>query len=120
VRIAPASSAKKDELAAYEQIAGIDDLLDAETASDDVERSKPYPDVFEVALHRLGSQKECTLAIGDSPWDAIAASRTGIRTIGVLCGGFPEDDLRKAGCIAICRGPTELLARLTESPLLAG
>jgi HAD superfamily hydrolase (TIGR01509 family) len=120
VRIALASSAKKDDLAVYEQIAGIDDLTDAETASDDVERSKPCPDVFEVALRRLGSHKERTLAIGDSPWDAIAASRAGIRTIGVLCGGFAEEDLRRAGCIAIHGGPTELLARLEESPLLAG
>jgi phosphoglycolate phosphatase-like HAD superfamily hydrolase len=73
-----------------------------------------------VPLRRLGSPKERTFAIGDSPWDAIAASRAGMRTIGVLCGGFAEEDLRKAGCVAIYEGPADLLARLTESPLLAG
>jgi phosphoglycolate phosphatase-like HAD superfamily hydrolase len=129
VRIALASSAKKVELTVYEQIAGIADLIDADaacgersrgTASDDVERSKPCPDAFEAALRRLASQKERALAIGDSPWDAIAASRVRLRTIGVLRGGFADEDLRKAWCIAVYGGPRELLARPEESALLAG
>jgi hypothetical protein len=49
-RIALASSAKEDELAAYKQIAAIEDLIDAETSSDDAEKSKPYPDIFHAAL----------------------------------------------------------------------
>lgn len=56
--------------------------------------------------------------MGDSPWDAIAAGRTGVRTIGMLCGGFPEEDLRKAGCIAVYRDPADLLERLDESPFM--
>jgi len=53
LRIALASSAKGDELERYKQIAGIDDLIEAETSSDDAERSKPNPDIFAVALERL-------------------------------------------------------------------
>jgi phosphoglycolate phosphatase-like HAD superfamily hydrolase len=49
---------------------------------------------------------------------AIAATRLGVRTIGLLSGGFPEGDLRKAGCVAIYRDPAELLARLDESPIV--
>ena len=56
--------------------------------------------------------------IGDSPWDAVAAGRLGVRALGVLCGGFPEADLRKAGCVAIYRDPADLLARLDESPIV--
>src|SRR5438874_1262187 len=48
----------------------------------------------------------------------IAATRLSVRTIGVLCGGFPEADLRKAGCVAIYRDPADLLARLDESPIV--
>ncbi len=118
VKVALASSAKKDELEIYQQIAGIDDLVKTETSADDAARSKPYPDIFAAALRRLGATKEAAVVIGDSPWDAIAARRLGVRSIGVLCGGFAEADLRGAGCMAIYRDPADLLARLEESPLL--
>jgi phosphoglycolate phosphatase-like HAD superfamily hydrolase len=52
--------------------------------------------------------------IGDSPYDAIAATRAGLRTVGVLCGGFPESQLREAGCIDIYRDPADLLDRYPE------
>jgi HAD superfamily hydrolase (TIGR01549 family) len=119
VRIALASSAKGDELETYKQLARIDDLIDAETSADDAERSKPHPDIFEAALKRLGPgvDKHRTFVVGDTPWDAIAAHRVGVRCIGMLSGGFPERDLIEAGCIAIYRDPADLLARLDDSPL---
>ena len=57
------------------------------------------------------------VVVGDSPHDAEAAGKAGLRTIGVLCGGFAEADLRKAGCVAIFAGPEDLLRRFDESPL---
>jgi phosphoglycolate phosphatase-like HAD superfamily hydrolase len=101
-------------------VAGIEDLVGTETSGDDAEKSKPHPDIFEVALKRLGKgiDKNRVYVIGDSPWDAIAAQRLGVRTVGVLCGGFPEEDLRKAGCVALYRDPADLLARLDESPIV--
>lgn len=118
-KIGLASSAKGDELKVFEQIAGIDDLVEVETSSADAERSKPHPDIFEVALDRLGAKirRDRVVVVGDSPHDAEAAGKAGLRTVGVLCGGFPEADLRKAGCIAIFAGPEELLQRYDESPL---
>jgi HAD superfamily hydrolase (TIGR01549 family) len=120
IPLALASSAKGDELEHYKKLAGIDDLVKTETSSDDAERSKPHPDIFEVALKRLGGKprKDRVYVIGDSPWDAIAAGRLGVRAIGVLCGGFPEADLRKAGCVALYRDPADLLSRLEESPIV--
>jgi phosphoglycolate phosphatase-like HAD superfamily hydrolase len=53
------------------------------------------------------------LAVGDTPYDAEAAAKVGIRTVGVLCGGFPERQLRLAGCVAIYRDPADLLASKT-------
>lgn len=120
-RIALASSAKGDELQRYKAIAGIEDLIDTETSSDDAERSKPYPDIFEAAMTRLGSpQARDVVVVGDTPYDAQAASKTGLRTIGLLCGGWSEDDLRQAGCIATYRDPADLLARHDTSPLAGG
>jgi HAD superfamily hydrolase (TIGR01509 family) len=119
-RVALASSAKGDELATYKQIAGIDDLLDAQTSSDDAERSKPYPDIFQAALAGLGDvEPETVLVVGDTPYDAQAAIKANLRTIGLLCGGWSENELRQAGCIEIYRDPAELLARYAESPLAA-
>ncbi len=121
-RIAIASSAKGDELKVFEQIAKIDDLVDVETSSADAERSKPHPDIFEVALERLGDKvrREQVVVVGDSPHDAEAAGKAGLRTVGVLCGGFSEADLRKAGCVAIFAGPEDLLRRYDQSPLGEG
>ena len=53
-KIALASSARGDELKHYEEIAGVEDLIHAETSSADAEKSKPHPDIFEAALEKLG------------------------------------------------------------------
>jgi HAD superfamily hydrolase (TIGR01509 family) len=120
-RVALASSAKADELAAYEKIANIADLIDAETSSDDADRSKPCPDIFEAALRRFEVEDPGhAIAVGDTPYDAEAAAAAGIRTIGLLCGGWTENELREAGCIAVYRDAADLLARFAESALAAG
>ena len=104
-----ASSAKAEELERYKQIAGIERLVDEAASSDDAERSKPAPDIFVAALRKARLPPESAVAIGDSPYDAQAATAAGMRAIGVLCGGFPEDDLRAAGCAAIYPDPEALL-----------
>ena len=110
-RIAVASSATNDEIEAYKRIAQIEDLLNAETSADDADRSKPHPDVFLAAIEGLpGIDLNRMIVIGDTPYDAEAASKAGMAMIGVLCGGFPEQDIRKAGAIAIYRDPADLLA----------
>ncbi len=110
--IALASSAKGEELETYKRKADILGLVSEETSSDDAERSKPHGDIFQAALDRLsGVEPSQAIVIGDTPYDAEAAAKVGLRTVGVLCGGFPEDDLRGAGCVAIYRDPADLLAR---------
>ena len=119
-RVALASSAKGDELQTYKKLAGIDDLIRTETSSDDAEHSKPEPDIFEAALEKLdGLDPKAAFVIGDTPYDAEAATRAGVRTIGVLCGGWSEAELRQAGCIAVYRDPADLLAQYDTSPLAA-
>jgi HAD superfamily hydrolase (TIGR01509 family) len=119
-RVALASSAKGDELEAYKKAANIGDLVDAETSSDDAERSKPHPDIFQAALARLKLPPQSAIIVGDSPYDAEAAGKAGVKTIGVLCGGFPEADLRNAGAAEIFRDPADLLANFERSLISRG
>ncbi|WP_375454222.1 HAD family hydrolase [uncultured Methylobacterium sp.] len=116
--IALASSGKRAEVERYQEILGIADLVDVATSADDAERSKPHPDIFQAALKRLpGIAREAVVVVGDTPYDAEAASKAGLATVGVLCGGFPEADLSAAGCIAIYRDPQDLLEGYASSPL---
>jgi HAD superfamily hydrolase (TIGR01549 family) len=117
MRIAIASSADKDELETYLDIACITDLVDVATSSEDVTESKPAPDIFQVALDRLDIKGHEAVAIGDTAYDAEAAGKAGIATIGFLSGGFLEADLRKSGCIAVYPGPAALMFCLETSPL---
>ena len=57
------------------------------------------------------------MAIGDTPYDAEAASEAKIATVGVLCGGFTESSLRQAGCVQVYPGPAALLACFGDSLL---
>ena len=116
--VALASSGKADEVENYQKILGITDLVDVVTTSDDADRSKPHPDIFEAVLKKLpGLPRDAVMVIGDTPYDAQAAAGAGLSTIGVLCGGFPEAELSAAGCIAIYRDPQDLLDGYARSPL---
>src|SRR5215211_6711744 len=95
LQTALASSAKGDELKTYKRIADIEDLVEEETSADDAEKSKPHPDIFEAALERLGDVEPSeAVVVGDTPYDAEAAGKAGVQTVGLLSGGFPEADLR--------------------------
>jgi HAD superfamily hydrolase (TIGR01509 family) len=118
IQIALASSADQSEFEANLQLLGIGDLIDGATSAQDAERSKPFPDIFDAALAKLdGVRAEDAIAVGDTPYDAIAASQIGLRTVGMLCGGFPEADLRAAGCVELWRDPEDLLANFEKSAL---
>jgi HAD superfamily hydrolase (TIGR01509 family) len=118
IRFALASSADKSELTAYKRIAEIEDLVDDETTASDMARSKPHPDIFSTALRRLGLPASKCLALGDTPYDAEAAGKAGVRTIGVTTGGWSHEELLAAGCIEVYRDVAELLDRFDESALV--
>ncbi len=119
-RIALASSAKEDELGTYKKLARIEDLVEEQASADDAEKSKPHPDIFEAALAQLGDVRPTeAVVVGDTPYDAEAAGKAGLSTVGFLSGGFPEEDLRAAGCVRIYRDASDLLARYDDSPIAA-
>jgi phosphoglycolate phosphatase-like HAD superfamily hydrolase len=117
LRNAVASSAKKDEIEKYLDIAGIADLVDVAASSDDAEESKPAPDIFDIVLKKLKIEGGDAVAVGDTPYDATAAAKAKIATVGFLSGGFTEDTLRQAGCVEVYPGPAALLARFKDSLL---
>ena len=121
IRFALASSSKKADLEDYQRIMQVEDLVDEATSADDVDRAKPHPDVFSAALKRLGLKaKEC-IALGDTPYDAEAAGKAGLRTIGVETGGWTHDELMDAGCVEVYESVAQLLERIDESAIvLAG
>jgi HAD superfamily hydrolase (TIGR01509 family) len=119
MKTALASSAKKDELETYKSIARISDLVDVSTTADDVDRSKPHPDIFETTLRKLNTDASRVLALGDTPWDAESADKAGVRTIGVTTGGWTEQELYDAGCIEVYKDVAHLLENFDRSALMA-
>ncbi|HEU4507461.1 MAG TPA: HAD family hydrolase [Pyrinomonadaceae bacterium] len=118
-RVVLASSANRDEVEHFKKVTNIGDLLEGETSADDAEKSKPEPDIFLAAMTEGGNPAPSeAIVVGDTPYDAIAAAKANIKTIGLLCGGFPEQSLKDAGCVAIYKDPADLLARYEESPIV--
>jgi HAD superfamily hydrolase (TIGR01509 family) len=112
---AAVTSATAADVADLLRVAAVADLIDPLITSDDADRSKPDPDLIQIALDRLGmSPSECML-IGDTPYDVEAATRAGVPVIAFRTGGWKDADL--AGAVAIYDGPAELATRLDDSPL---
>lgn len=110
-----ASSAKQDEVDHYLTLLDARELADGWTTSADVEATKPEPDLIQAAMDK--AQARDGVMIGDSTWDCEAAKRAGLKTIGVLTGGFSEEELREAGAAAVFRSMPDLREHLDETPL---
>lgn len=110
-----ASSAKGEELERYLDLLGARELADAWTSSEDVDATKPDPDLVEQALEKV--EGDAAVMVGDSTWDAEAAARAGLPTIGLLTGGFAEDELRAAGADPVFESLDDLRRRVDETPL---
>ncbi len=109
-----ASSADEHEVERYLELLDAGEMLAGWTSSADVDATKPDSDLVETALD--GADPAAALMIGDTPWDAIASTRIGVRFIGVLTGGFPEADLREAGASEVHEGLPVLIAALQGAP----
>ena len=110
-----ASSAKAREAEHYLDLLDARGLVDAWTTADDVERTKPHPDLVQAALGKLGRKRG--VMVGDTPWDVKAAAEAGVPTVAVLTGGFSTDELRGAGAVNVFASIDELRERLAETPL---
>ena len=83
-----------------------------------VARAKPEPDLFLACQRKLGVEPDECYVIGDAVWDLLAARRAGMLSIGLLSGGYGEDELSRAGAFRVYRDPAELHRSLDELGVL--
>lgn len=120
-KIVLASSAKGAEVRYHLNLIGVQDLVTATTSADDVEHSKPCPDVFAAALGKLAPLEPGeVVVVGDSPFDVQAAKKLGIRVVAVRSGGFDDQVLLEAGADELYDGPEDLLQGYGASLLRRG
>jgi len=81
---------------------------------DMVAHAKPDPDLFLAAAERLGVPATTALVVGDSVWDLLAARRAGSLGIGLLSGGYGQDELERAGAYRVYQDPADVLRHLDE------
>jgi HAD superfamily hydrolase (TIGR01509 family) len=80
----------------------------------DVERAKPAPDLFVECARRLGAEPDQCFVVGDAVWDLLAARRARMLSIGLLSGGYGDDELTRAGAFRVYRDAAELHTALDE------
>ena len=117
LRVVLATSASGEEVEHLCAAIGADDAIDAVTCTDDVDTSKPDPDLVQTALDKGGLTADHAVFVGDTVWDVEAAERAGVPCVCVLTGGIAESELRAAGAVAVYPGVEELLAGFDASPL---
>jgi HAD superfamily hydrolase (TIGR01509 family) len=110
-----ASSAPENQLDYYLDRLVARDLVDGWTTSDDVEATKPEPDLVHAALEKAGVGE--AIFVGDTGWDIEAARRAGLDTICVITGGWSEQELDEAGAAAVYESIEELTKDLDRTPL---
>jgi HAD superfamily hydrolase (TIGR01509 family) len=109
-----ASSAKADEIDHYLDLLDARGLVDGWTTSADVQSTKPEPDLVAAAIEKAGGGE--AVMVGDSTWDCESARRAGVKTLGVLMGGFSERELLDAGAERVFESLVELREQLATTP----
>ena len=85
----------------------------------DVERAKPEPDLFLACQSRLNVRPEECYVVGDAVWDLLAARRAGMLGVGLLSGGYGEEELARAGAYRVYQDPADLLSAIYQLGLRA-
>jgi HAD superfamily hydrolase (TIGR01509 family) len=115
LQLVVASSASREDLQILLQQIGIKDLIENTTSADDVEKSKPQPDVIERALQKIAAVPQESVLLGDTPYDVAAAAKAGVMTIAFTCGGWDAEAFKDA--IAVYENPGQLLDHYEDSAL---
>jgi HAD superfamily hydrolase (TIGR01509 family) len=96
------------------QLLGVDPERTVVVTRDDVRRAKPDPDLFLAAAARLDADIGSAVIVGDSIWDMLAARRARALGVGVLSGGYGEDELVRSGAMRVYEDPADLLRHIDE------
>lgn len=113
IPIAIGTSGKRQDAEKPLDMLGVGKAVTVVTA-DDVQNAKPAPDLFLACAGKLGVDIKDCMIVGDSTWDILAAQRARTLGVGLLSGGFGEDELLRAGAYRVYRDPADLLLRLDE------
>jgi HAD superfamily hydrolase (TIGR01549 family) len=108
-----ATSGRRPEIDASLEALGVGDDT-VVVARGDVERAKPEPDLFLACAERLGVDPDTCYVVGDAVWDLLAARRARMLSVGLLSGGYGEDELNSAGAFRVYRDAEELHRSLDE------
>ena len=115
-RVVLASSSIEKHTEHFVDLLDVRGLADAWTTKDDVDATKPDPDLVRAALAKAGNGD--AVMVGDTPWDVEAARKAGLETLAVVTGGaYSERELLEAGAVAVFESVEELRRRLDETPL---
>ena len=112
LKVVLASSGEQEQTDRLLGLVDNSDALHERVSGSEAERSKPAPDLIDVALERVGSR--CALVVGDAVWDVESARKAGLPCVGLLTGGFSADELRSAGALRVLDTPRDLLQHLDE------
>ena len=109
-----ATSGRMETAAVNLRALGVDPDKDAVVTRDQVKYAKPDPDLFLAAAAKLGAEIERAIVVGDSIWDMLAATRCRALGVGLLSGGYGDEELRESGAIRVYDDPADLLDHLDE------
>jgi HAD superfamily hydrolase (TIGR01509 family) len=109
-----ATSGREATAAGLIAMLGVDPAKHPIVTRDQVRYAKPDPDLFETAAERLGVDILDSVVVGDSVWDLLAAKRARALGVGLLSGGYGEDELVQAGAYRVYQDPADLLVHLDE------
>jgi HAD superfamily hydrolase (TIGR01509 family) len=119
LQVVLATSAPEGELTMLREVLDSDDVITEVTSSQDVDTAKPEPDIVQVALGRAGVTADAAVFVGDATWDAEAARRAKVPSIGLRSGGVAQSELEKAGAEAVFDNPKDLLDHLEATRISA-
>jgi HAD superfamily hydrolase (TIGR01549 family) len=120
LKVVLCTSGEAADLEFFVKAIGGDEPVHAIVSSEDVEQSKPSPEIVRKAVEAAGVPAERAVMVGDTVYDIKAAAGAGVRCIGVMCGGIGEQELLAAGAVAVYGNPSELLQGYDDSPLGQG
>jgi HAD superfamily hydrolase (TIGR01509 family) len=109
-----ATSGRMETAAANLEALGVDPSKTVVVTRDDVKYAKPDPDLFVAAAERLAVPIEHSIVVGDSIWDMLAARRCRALGVGVLSGGYGQEELERAGALRVYEDPSDLHQHLDE------
>lgn len=114
IKLALATSTIRRDAEFYVDVLAVKDLIGALVTAEDIQHSKPDPEIFQKAADQLHVETRDAVAVGDSPHDMRAATRAGMTAIGVLTGGYAKAELESAGAQRVYSDIKDIYAHIDQ------